>query len=99
MTRAEQRQEWETRIAAYRSSGQSAKEWCATNGVKPERLWYRLRQASYGKLAVEEGRFWEELTENGALGDATLATAELGKEVIEVALDRLTEFLRRFMES
>ncbi|MEX0975311.1 MAG: creatininase family protein [Bacillota bacterium] len=56
-------------------------------------------QASYGKLAVEEGRFWEELTENGALGDATLATAELGKEVIEVALDRLTEFLRRFMES
>jgi creatinine amidohydrolase len=46
---------------------------------------------------VEEGHFWEELTENGALGDAREASEELGREIIEVALDRLTEFLRRFM--
>ena len=52
---------------------------------------------TYGKLPVEEGHFWEELTENGALGDAREASEELGREVIEVALDRLTEFLKRFM--
>jgi len=62
----------------------------------------RIREeikATYGKTPIEEGRFWEENTENGALGDATLATAELGKEVIDVALDRLTAFLQRFMEA
>ncbi|MEW6546697.1 MAG: helix-turn-helix domain-containing protein [Bacillota bacterium] len=47
MTRAErekERQEWETRIAEFRASGQSVSEWCAANGIKPGRLWYRLRQ-------------------------------------------------------
>jgi hypothetical protein len=43
MTRAELQKEWETLIAEYRASGQSAKEWCAANDVKPERLWYWLR--------------------------------------------------------
>jgi hypothetical protein len=46
--RAEQWQEWETRVAAYRSSGQSVREWCAANGVKPERLWYWLRWQKAG---------------------------------------------------
>jgi len=48
MARAEQqqlrRQEWEKRIAEYRASGQSVKEWCIANGVKPQRLWYWLRR-------------------------------------------------------
>lgn len=54
----------------------------------------------YGnRQPLEEARFWEENTENGALGDATLATAELGEEVINVSLERLTAFLKRFMET
>ncbi|MGI6318299.1 MAG: IS66 family insertion sequence element accessory protein TnpA [Dethiobacteria bacterium] len=36
MTRAEKRKEWETRITRYRASGQSVREWCAANNVKPE---------------------------------------------------------------
>ncbi len=47
MTRAErekERQEWEARIAEFRASGQSVSEWCAAHGIKPGRLWYRLRQ-------------------------------------------------------
>lgn len=44
MTRAEKRKEWEARIALYRASGQSVREWCAANNVKPERLWYWLRK-------------------------------------------------------
>lgn len=50
-------------------------------------------------IPVEEGRFWEELTANGALGDATKANEELGKEVIETALERLTRYVERFMNS
>lgn len=44
MNKAEKRKEWEERIAQYRASGQSVREWCAANNVKPERLWYWLRQ-------------------------------------------------------
>lgn len=42
--RQQQRQEWEARVASYRSSGLSAAKWCATNGVKPHQLRYRLKQ-------------------------------------------------------
>jgi hypothetical protein len=51
MTRAERRQEWEARIAAadYRASGQSAKDWCASNNLKPGQLWYQLSRDSSGK--------------------------------------------------
>ena len=38
------RREWETRIAEYQASGQSVREWCAANGIKPGRLWYHLRR-------------------------------------------------------
>jgi len=45
VTKAEQRrQEWEKRIAEYRASGLSVRDWCAANGVKPDRLWYWLRR-------------------------------------------------------
>ncbi|MDI3538260.1 MAG: hypothetical protein PWQ13_283 [Bacillota bacterium] len=44
MTKAELRQEWERRIAEYRASGQSAKEWCAAHNVTPRQLWYRLKK-------------------------------------------------------
>jgi len=44
MTKAERRQEWERRIAEYRASGQSAKEWCATHNVTPRQLWYWLKK-------------------------------------------------------
>ena len=41
---------------------------------------------------------WEEITSNGALGDATSASAELGKEMIDAALKKTTEFLVDFMD-
>lgn len=44
MTRAERRQQWHHFITAYKSSGQSVREWCAANGVDPNRLWYWLRR-------------------------------------------------------
>ncbi len=47
---------------------------------------------------VAEGRFFDEGTENGALGDATKATPEIGKALVETGLDRIAEYLRDFME-
>lgn len=44
MSRSELRQQWEGRIAGFRSSGQSAPEWCATHGIKADQLRYWLRQ-------------------------------------------------------
>ncbi|MGI6284867.1 helix-turn-helix domain-containing protein [Neomoorella humiferrea] len=45
MTKAERQKLWEDRITAYQKSGQSVREWCATQeGVSPRQLWYWLRK-------------------------------------------------------
>ncbi|AOQ22925.1 hypothetical protein MTAT_24380 [Moorella thermoacetica] len=45
MTKAELQKLWENRIAEYRASGQSVKEWCASHDdVTPRQLWYWLRK-------------------------------------------------------
>lgn len=48
----------------------------------------------YMSVGSQEGIFWEELTDNGALGDATQATYEMGKELVETALDRLEAYAK-----
>jgi len=40
---------------------------------------------------------FDEITANGALGDATLASEELGREIIETALKYAVEFLQDFI--
>ena len=40
---------------------------------------------------------FDEITANGALGDATLASEELGREIIEAALQKAVEFLEDFI--
>jgi len=37
---------WEHRMAAYKSSGQSARRWCAENGVNVTQLYYWLKKES-----------------------------------------------------
>ncbi len=49
-------------------------------------------------VQLQRGSFFDETTENGALGDATQASAELGNLYVETALDRLVPRMRRFME-
>jgi hypothetical protein len=44
MTRAQKHKEWDSRIANYRDSKKSVRQWCAANNVKPDRLWYWLRK-------------------------------------------------------
>jgi len=44
MMKVERQREWEVRIAAFRASGQSTKEWCAGHDLKPYQLWYWIRK-------------------------------------------------------
>ncbi|OIQ07770.1 hypothetical protein MOOR_26090 [Moorella thermoacetica] len=45
MTKAELQELWASRIAEYKMSGQSVREWCATHkGISPRQLWYWLRK-------------------------------------------------------
>jgi len=37
MTRAELREVWRERVAAFRASGMSVRRWCAEQGIKAQR--------------------------------------------------------------
>jgi creatinine amidohydrolase len=57
---------------------------------------YPYRYLGEGYNLAYAYRF-DEITANGALGDATLASVELGKEIIDAALERAVEFLEDLM--
>jgi creatinine amidohydrolase len=57
---------------------------------------YPYRHLGEGFNLAYAYRF-DEITANGALGDATLASKELGQEIIEAALNRAVEFLEDFV--
>ncbi len=50
------------------------------------------------KLGVREASFFDEVTENGALGDATKASVEWGKKAVEAGLERILPYMKEFME-
>jgi hypothetical protein len=77
----QQRQEWESRIAAYKSSGQSAVAWCAENGVKVHQLRYRLGQES--KKADSARVTWLRAPAGETTGDGAVLV-RVGGSVIEV---------------
>ncbi len=73
-------------------------------GVKEDALTAgKIRQEALDrqKLAsgIHESHFFDEVTENGALGDATKASAEWGKKAVETGLQRLLPYMREFMSS
>jgi len=47
--------------------------------------------------SVELPYRWDELTGNGAFGDASKATREIGEELCSTALDRLSQFVEGFL--
>jgi hypothetical protein len=86
MTKAEKRQEWKSRVVAYRASGQSAAEFCAAHNLRPNQLWYWLRKLEpFEKtavlpsqwLSVEVGNLGLTAQDNGLL-------IRIGQAVIEV---------------
>lgn len=74
----------------------------APHTVRPERFvpggykGYPYRHLGEGFNLAYPYAF-DEITDNGALGDATLATEELGQDIIETALQNVIEFLEDFI--
>jgi transposase-like protein len=86
MTRAERRQQWDHFIAAYKSSGQSVREWCAANGVNANRLWYWLRRTRSEDAEAKPTR-WLPVEVTGLSGEGRQAgglLVRVGKAGIEV---------------
>ncbi|MCI3923043.1 creatininase family protein [Paenibacillus sp. TRM 82003] len=55
-----------------------------------EGRWQRLRPGS----PLQGFYYYEEMTRNGCIGDATKASREIGREIVETALSRLAEAVR-----
>lgn len=70
--------------------------------VRPDKLeaadyqegrWKKLRPGN----PLQGFYYYEEMTRNGCIGDATKASAEIGKEIVETALERLAKAVREVL--
>ena len=88
----QQRKEWETRIAAFRASGLSARAWCKTQPVTQRQLGYWLRQFSdptdpTPSLSPPSSR-WIALSDDAVSAphrEHTPLTIRVGQAAVEVA--------------
>ena len=58
MTKAEARKKWETRVTAFKASGQTAPKWCLAHDLKLHQLRYWLRKYESKKAAVTPSSKW-----------------------------------------
>ncbi len=76
----------------------------APDSVRPDEIRPPAGQRSSGPLTdppwskVDRATWFQEWTENGALGDARLASVEFGEAVVEVAFSRALAFAERFAD-
>jgi creatinine amidohydrolase len=61
--------------------------------IQEDGRWKQLRP---GK-AIQGFYFYEEMTKNGCIGDATKASKEIGQHIVEESLDNLTEELNKLL--
>lgn len=65
MSKEELRRVWSERVAEFKASGLTGKEWCESRGLKQHQLWYWVKKES--ESGAEAQQQWVEV----ALGDAT----------------------------
>ena len=61
--------------------------------IQEEGRWKQLRP---GK-AIQGFYYYEEMTQNGCIGDATKASREIGESIVEEALENLTEEISKLL--
>lgn len=66
---------------------------CIEKGEIQEGNWRLLR----GNKGIQGPYFYEQMTKNGCLGDATKASYEIGREIVEEALDNLENSIRELI--
>jgi len=86
MTKAERQKEWENRIAAYKASGRSTKEWCAAHDLKPHQLWYWLRKHQLTDSSTIVSQRWlsMELSDPEPESQANTLLVKVGHATVEV---------------
>lgn len=58
MTNLELKKEWEARIAAYKSSGQSGAAWCAANQINLHQFYYWKRRLTSDDQPKSQSTNW-----------------------------------------
>jgi transposase-like protein len=87
MTQAENRQKWESRVVAFKSSNQSATEWCAAYDLKTHQLYYWIRKLKSEDEPTVKQTQWLSV-EVGELNTSSQPKAlpiRVGKATIEVS--------------
>lgn len=58
MTRTELRKEWETRIADFKASGESATTWCTARHLKIHQFYYWVKKCSSSQTTESPSPKW-----------------------------------------
>lgn len=69
------------------------------DALTPGKIRQKALEGPGRELGIHEANFFDEITENGALGDATKSSVDWGKKAVETALDRVLPYMKEFMES
>jgi len=69
--------------------------WSVKENRVPGEIRITREQMAVGR-AISRAATFDEITANGALGDASKASWEFGRDIIETALDRVEAYLREF---
>lgn len=87
VSNVELKRQWEVRIANFKESGLSVKDWCSQKGLKANQLRYWLKKNDNDTEALAEKPHWIPVTVNQLCGEEnkTALPIKIGKAVIEVS--------------
>lgn len=77
---------WESRVAEFKASGQSATAWCAAQNLKTHQLRYWLRKFKSEHESEQKQTQWlsVEIGDLGAIKPQEALPIRIGKAIIEV---------------
>jgi len=87
MTQMENRQLWESRVAAFKASRQSATEWCADYDLKIHQLRYWIRKFNTAAEPLEKQMQWisVEVGDSRTESYPKILPIRIGQATIEVS--------------
>ncbi|MDO9580586.1 MAG: hypothetical protein Q7J06_08470 [Bacteroidales bacterium] len=84
MTKEELRKMWEARVSAFRVSGQSTTEWCATHDIKLHQLRYWLRKYKNTENSATPAQWMSIEIDSLGSNHGNSMLVRIGKAAIEV---------------
>ncbi len=81
--REQLRKDWEVRMADFKASGQTAKEWCNANNIKRSKLHYWLRKFGSNEQSFKSSQ-WLPVEVDDTHSNSHIVVIKIGKAVVEV---------------